>query len=126
MVSVHPVRAPFQLGQCDAVHMVVFQLEQVSGSQHVCIVPFLGACIPLLDGDGEEPSLLKQRFLLVGMNVSSSCPPVGTGARKERDFFQTSKFFPSFPNFLFLFIHKQVIFNSRLEIKAFSSHWFAF
>lgn len=96
-----------------------FQLEQVSSSQHTCVVPFLGACLSLLDG--EEPSLLKQHFVLVGVNVFSSCPQVGTGAHTQRE-----TFFPNSWSFLFLFIHKQVSFDFKLEIEAFSSNWFAF
>ncbi|XP_074712461.1 FERM domain-containing protein 3 isoform X1 [Strix uralensis] len=51
-----------------------------------------GACISLLDGDGEVPSLLKQHCL-VDTNVSSSCPQVGTGTHMQRETFsQTLEF----------------------------------
>lgn len=94
VVSVDPVRAPFPLGQCDAVYVVAFQLEQTISSQPMCVMPFLGACISLLDVDGEMPSLLKQHFFLVDMNVSNSCPQMGTGVHMQRE-----TFFPNLGNF---------------------------
>lgn len=73
-----------------------FQLEQVTSSQHICVMPFLGACVSLLDGDGEVPSLLRQRFFLVDTSVSNSCPQAGIGEHMQREtFFPNLGIFPS-------------------------------